>query len=73
MDIWVDSSLGLLFKKLLLLLKNWIHLFVDVKKKTHPSQSVGEGRTYHLQLVRRTPGIFPTTVSPQQQNRKALS
>ena len=60
---------------LFLLPKNWVHVSVGVKtnktkqnQKNQPRQRSGEGRIYYLLQVRRTPGIFPKAVSPQQKN-----
>ena len=40
-----------------------------LSQQTQPSQRSGEGRIYYyLQQARRTSGIFPKAVPPQQQN-----
>ena len=46
-----------------LLPKSWVCLWVDVGQKMQPSQRTGEGRSYYLQQVRRTLGIFPKEIS----------
>ena len=49
--------------------KKWVCLLIGIKPKdTQPSHRWREGRIYYLQQVRRTLGIFPKAISPQQQN-----
>ena len=43
-----------------------------LNQKTQPSQRLGEGRTYFYLKQVRTRGIFPKTVSPEQQNWRSF-
>ena len=47
--------------------KNGFYVFVDVKPK-HITKPKSRGKEDLLLTARRTPGIFPKALSPQQQN-----
>ena len=62
LGVTVSHTQCLSSSNVLLLPEYWVHLLIGVEQKIQPSPRAGKGRTYYLQQVRRTLGIFPKAV-----------